>query len=238
MSADVNKKALTYVRENWRNLVVNYCNLDEYPPVPKPVTIFMAGCPGVGKTEYSRGLVKQLEIQFYPEKFIRLDVDELREIMPGYVGTNSDEVQPACSKLFTKIYDHIRHNNQHAVIDGTFSGKGSVENVRVALERGRSVGITYLYQDPFIAWEYAKKREKLEGRTVSKDYFISAFLDSIDMVNKVKEEFEQKITLDVSIKNGDNDFVKKSHFNVPSLKGYIKHTFAADFLQRNLPNVI
>lgn len=236
--SEVTEKALAFVRDNWKELVAEYCDLAKFPPVPKPITIFMAGCPGVGKTEFSRALAKQLEEKFSPEKFIRLDVDELRELMPGYIGTNSDEVQPACSKLFTKIYDHIRHHDQHAVIDGTFSGKTSLENVEQALNRNRDVGITYLYQHPLIAWLYTKKREKLEGRTVSREYFINAFLRSIEMVNLVKETFGEKVTLNVSIKNDENDFVKKSHLNVASLKGYVEHDFNADSLRKLLPDTI
>lgn len=231
----VTKTAVDFVKKEWKKLVSECCDLNCFPASEKPVTIFMAGCPGVGKTEYSKGLVKKMEDQLYPEKFIRLDVDELRDIMPGYNKKNSDEVQPACSKLFTKIYDHIRHNNQNVVIDGTFSGGGSLENVERALARGRSVGITYLYEDPFLAWDYSKKREILEGRSVSKKYFTTALFDSIKKVNEVKAIFKNKVVLDIFIKGKDNSF-KKSYFNIENLKDYIKLKYTSKYLIENLPD--
>lgn len=211
--------------------------MSEFPSVEKPVTIFMAGCPGAGKTEYSKGLIKHLESQPNSGKYIRLDIDELRDIMPGYNHKNSDEVQAACSKLFTKIYDHIRHHNQNAIIDGTFSGKASLEDVRIALNRGRTVGITYLFEDPFKGWDYTKKREALEGRSVSKEYFVQAFFDSIKNVNRVKKEFGEKIVLDIFIK-GDHYSFKKSHFNIQSLNSYIKIKYCPDKLLKNLPSAV
>lgn len=66
-----------------------------YPPSDNPITIFMAGTPGAGKTEFSITL-----IETFGGSFIRIDADEIRERMRplGYNGLNADIFQDAANK--------------------------------------------------------------------------------------------------------------------------------------------
>lgn len=236
MFHSVSQDAVEYVKLHQKDLVDDFCNLERYPTSPKPFTIFMAGSPGSGKTEFSKAYIQQIELKDPLHKVIRLDVDELREKIPSYTGSNSNEVQPASTILFDKIFDRIQENGQNVLVDGTFSSERSLENVQRAINRGRSVGIIYLYQNPRIAWNYTQKREVLEGRTVPKSVFIKAYFAARVNVNIAKEKFGNKVTLDFFEKDENNDFDKNAHSDVQSLDDFLKEEYTQDYLEQNLPN--
>jgi len=99
-------------------------------------------------------------------------------------------------------------------MDGTFANYAVARrNVINCLNKNRNIGIFYLYQDPVIAWDFTKKREKLEGRYVPKESFIKAFFDSKENVKLIKKEFAEKIELNLVIKNKQNN-IKGISFNV------------------------
>jgi len=166
----LSEDAVTYVKIHQKTLINQLCNLNKYPPSKNPFTIFMAGSPGSGKTEYSKSLLQQLEIETPSQRIVRLDTDELRDLLPQYKGNNSDVVQQAATVLFDKVFDFVQNKHLNAIVDTTFASPRSKENVGRAIRRGRKVGILYLYQDPLVAWDYTKKREKLEGRSVQKKF--------------------------------------------------------------------
>lgn len=236
MFHSVSQDAINYVKLHQKELVGDFCSRERYPTSPKPFTIFMAGSPGSGKTEFSKAYIKQIELKDPLHKVIRLDVDELREKIPLYTGSNSNEVQPASTILFDKIFDRIQENGQNVLVDGTFSSERSLENVQRAINRGRSVGIIYLYQNPRIAWTYTQKRELLEGRTVPKSVFIKAYFTARINVNVAKEKFGNKVTLDFFEKDKNNDFEKNAHSDVQNLDDFFKEEYTQDYLEQNLPN--
>lgn len=159
-------------------------------------------------------------------------------MIPGYTGNNSDEVQRACTILLDKMQDYVLKNHQSVFIDGTFSSPRSIENVGRHIEHGRTVGIMYLYQDPLIAWEYTKKREKLEGRTVPKEAFVRGYFESRENVNNVKRKFGDKIHLDLVIKNADNSF-SNTQFNVQDVNHYLSsERYTPTSLLTALPNLL
>ena len=234
MSNTVVQESIDYIKTHKKELVDDFCDLEHYPPSPKPFTLFMAGSPGSGKTEFSKAYIKQIEQKDPLHKVLRLDVDELREKIPFYNGSNSDEVQRASTILFDKIFDRIQANGQNVLVDGTFSGSRSLEDLQRAINRGRSVGIIYLYQDPFIAWDYTKKREKIEGRTVPKSVFTKAYFTARTNVHEAKKKFGDQVVLDLFEKDENNNFEKKAYFNINDLDHYIKEKYTPEFLEQNL----
>lgn len=211
---------ISYVKSHQKAIVSRYCDLTKFVPNTNPMSFFMAGSPGSGKTEYSSNFVKSWENEHPDSKVLRLDTDELRTLIPGYTGSNSDEVQMACTILLDKMQDYVLENHQNVFIDGTFSSPKSIDNVSRHINHGRTVGIMYLYQDPIIAWEYTKKREKLEGRTVPKEAFVRGYFKSRENVNNVKKLFGDKIHLDLVIKNADNSF-SNTRFNIQNVNHYL-----------------
>ncbi len=229
-------EAITYVKTNRNRLVAEYCELSKYVPIQTPMSFFMAGSPGSGKTEYSSKFTSSWEEKHPESRILRLDVDELRKLIPGYNGTNSDDIQKACTILLDKIQDYALANGQSMFMDGTFSSPKSIENVKRHISHHRTVGIVYLYQDPLVAWEYTKKRERLEGRTVPKEVFVRAYFESRENVNEVKRAFGDKVHLDLVIKNRDNSF-SNTEFNIQNVDSYLKpESFTSETLIQSLPD--
>ena len=199
-----------------------FADLTKFPPSQNPFTIFMAGSPGAGKTEFSISLIKQLGEKDPNTKVVRIEVDEIRDIIPNYDKTNSNLIQPAAAIGVEKLFDHVQAHDQNALVDGTFANyEVALKDVKRALGKNRKVGIIYLYQDPAIAWDFTKKREKLEGRVVPKEMFIQAFLNSKENVNKIKREFRNGVRLSLVIKNFENQ-VEKILFNIDNVDSYLK----------------
>jgi adenylylsulfate kinase-like enzyme len=234
----ISEDAVTYARAHKKEIADLFCDLKKFPASKKPETIFMAGSPGVGKTEFSKPFLKQLELKDPNRKFIRLDIDELREKLPQYTAKNSDQVQSASTILFDRIFDQIHKRRQNALIDTTFASPKALENVSRAIDRRRQVSIVYLYQDPQISWLYTKQREKLEGRTVPKGVFINAYFNARKNVNAMKKKFGSKVTLDLFEKDKNHDFQRKARFNIQSLDNYIKETYTRAQLEKVLPDEI
>ncbi len=230
--------AVAYVKNHHKQLVQKVCSAELYEPSTDPFTLFMAGSPGSGKTEYSKSLLKELEQKDASKRIVRLDTDELRVLLPQYSGDNSDIVQKATTILFDKAFDHIHKKRLSAIIDTTFASPRSAQNVERAMNRGRKVGILYLYQDPLIAWDYTKKREKIEGRTVPKEVFINAYFAAKENVDQIKRKYGDQIELNLFEKDKENNFVRKARFNIQSLDGLLKEGYTHDLLEKVLPDEV
>jgi len=206
-SSSVTEDAIRFIKANKGLLINKFCNLGEYPPSIKPFTMFMAGSPGAGKTEFSKSIIPELQKRDPECKIVRIDADDIRKLIPQFNGHNSREVQAAASIGVEKIFDYIQHHSQNCILDGTFQNyEKAFDNVKRSLSKGRQVGIFYVYQDPFVAWDFTKKRKKLEGRYIPKDAFVRAFFEAKDNILKVKSLFNDQIELTVIIQDKENRF--------------------------------
>lgn len=222
MAKDVKAKSFEWIKTNKNKIFEKFCNKDNFPSYGNPSILFMAGCPGAGKTEYSKSLIHELEKNDSVSKYVRIDADEIREMIPQFNGKNSSVVQRAASKGVSLVFDKALKNHQNIVLDGTFANfRISRENVKRALSRVKQVGIFFIYQEPLLSWEFTKAREVIEGRKISKNIFIDAFFESQKNVNLVKQEFENGVNLNLIIQNRDNG-IKKTWFNIESIDNYLK----------------
>lgn len=200
--------ALEYVKTHKKELIERFCPSAICHAVTDPVSLFMAGSPGAGKTEVSKGLIKK-----FNDIPVRIDADEIRSFCPGYMGTNAHLFQKAANKGVNILYDHALHNDINCIMDGTFAYGGAAENIERSLNRKRRVEIWFVYQDPVRAWEFTKAREAQESRRVLKETFIKAFFESRDNARAVKERFGQSVELNILVKDYEkND--EDLHLNV------------------------
>lgn len=219
---NLEEKAKDWIRNNKKLLIEKFADLNNFPGVSNPFTIFMAGCPGAGKTEYSKSFIDSYDPN---TKIVRIDADEIRDLIPGYAGGNAYKFQGAAALGVEKLFDYIQEHKQNAIVDGTFSDfKIGLNNVERALNRNRTVGIFYLYQDPVIAWEFTKKREKIEGRHVSKAMFIESFFLAKENVNKIKSMLKERIELNFVEKNYTNELAK-TRFKIDNVDSYLKKIY-------------
>lgn len=105
MYADViQSQALNFARRNRKRIARELTDPNKYKPEDIPVSVFMAGSPGAGKTEFSKNLIALLE-ENKDHQVIRIDGDEIRPLLPGYTGSNSYLFQGAVSLIVEKIHD-------------------------------------------------------------------------------------------------------------------------------------
>ena len=51
---EIDKKAKEWIRVNVSELIKKFASVEKFPPVKNPFSMFMAGSPGAGKTEFSK----------------------------------------------------------------------------------------------------------------------------------------------------------------------------------------
>lgn len=78
-------EAIAFARSNKKAIGRRLTTKEQYPPEEEPVSVFMAGSPGAGKTEASIALVNF----FADTAILRIDPDELRNEFATYTGGNS-----------------------------------------------------------------------------------------------------------------------------------------------------
>jgi len=205
---EIENEALEYVKSHKKEILEQFCPSKICHSVSKPVSLFMAGSPGAGKTEVSKGLIKR-----FNNVPVRIDADEIRTICPNYSGDNAHLFQKAANKGVNFLYDHALKHDINCIMDGTFAYGGAAENIRRSLKKGRRVEIWFVYQDPLRAWEFTKAREAEEARHVSKEVFIKAFFDSKNNAKEVKDEFGTSVELNFLLKDYEAD-TKQMKLNV------------------------
>jgi len=233
-TSEIAAKAKQFIKDNRKELCEHFASFKKYPPVMNPSAYFMAGSPGAGKTEYSKSFIQQLQNKSPERKIVRIDADEVRDFIPHYDRTNAKVIQGAAALGVEKLLDCVLKNNQDFLLDATFADfEKSHQNITRCLHHNRKVGITYIYQDPLVAWDFTKKREKVEGRPVPKETFIRAFFTAKENVDNIKQEFKENIQLDLVIKNVDQG-IQKTHFNIDQVANYLKIEYTPQTLEKLL----
>lgn len=194
----VEERAKEFARKNKKSIAEEITNPEIYLPDEFPVSVFMAGSPGAGKTESSQNLIKKLTKDNH--SVLRIDPDELRIRFPEYNGTNSPLFIGATSIVADKIHDCALKNKQSFVFDGTLSKLDiSRKNIQRSLDKKRFVQIVYVYQEPLQAWNFVKAREIKDGRKVPKEAFIEGYFMARENVNRLKKEFGNKVKVDLIV---------------------------------------
>lgn len=201
---DIEGKAVRYAKENKKDIAKRRTDPQAFLPDRKPVSVFMAGSPGAGKTEASKALLDELENVEQGRKVLRIDPDELRTEFEDYSGNNSSLFQHAVSILVDKIHDLALKQGQSFILDGTLSGYEMAEkNITRSLKRDRQVQILYVYLDPEQAWGFVQAREQAEGRNIPPERFIDQYFAARENVNRLKNKFGKEISVDLLLKNID-----------------------------------
>lgn len=193
--------AIAFARANRKAIAKRLTDPAIYSPESAPVSVFMAGSPGAGKTEASIELIDN-----YPGwPILRIDPDELRSEFPGYDGANAWLFQRAVSPLVDAMLDRVFKQDQSFVLDGTLASyEVARRNVVRSLDHGRRVQILYVYQDPMLAWGFVQDRETAEGRRIRPEHFVEQYFAARQVVNRLKAELGREVHVDLLMKNNDN----------------------------------
>jgi len=192
----ISEEAIAWVKEHQKDIVQKFAGA-YLPTGGTPISIFMAGSPGAGKTEFSKSLLPLLW-----EGIVRIDPDEVRSFLPQYVSGKAHLFQGAVSIAVEKIHDHVLQKRKDFLLDGTFSNlEKARENIRRSIEKNRMVLIQYVYQDPLVAWDFTKKREAIEGRNIPKESFVEQLFAARENMDSLKSEFGNKVKIDLVLRN-------------------------------------
>ena len=71
---ELERQAIAYAKNNRTRIARELTDKDRFPPDNRPVSVFMAGSPGAGKTEASKAFLDEIGA----DNVLRLDPDELR----------------------------------------------------------------------------------------------------------------------------------------------------------------
>lgn len=197
------QEAVRWARKpaNKRVVIEKFASVDKYPSSEHPMVFFTAGSPGAGKTEFIRGFKESVERSLVIKPVV-IDPDPVRELLPGYTGSNSYIFQRAISIVVDDLFRHVLKHKQSAFIDGTLADyERAQRNIEKALDQYGMATIFYVFQHPIIAWRFTKLREAVEGRNIKKEDFIDRFIDAKKTVNKIKASFGDKIILNVILKD-------------------------------------
>lgn len=198
---DIKQQAEQFARSNRQKIAKELTDKSKYTPENSPFSVFMAGSPGAGKTEFSKRLIELLE-KGNEHKVIRIDGDELRSLIPGYTGKNSYLFQTAVSLIVERMHDMTLDNKQTFLLDGTLSKYNkAADNINRSLSKNRQVLIFYIYQKPEVAWKFTEARETAEGRHIPKDAFIDQFINSRETLEKIRNNFKEKVSIFLVKKN-------------------------------------
>ena len=201
--AEIQQAAFDFARKNKKAIAKRLTEKSIFVPEKKPVSVFMAGSPGAGKTEASKNLLDGFSED--GTRILRIDPDELRHEFEGYAGENSWLFQKAVSVLVEKIHDFALKQKQSFLLDGTLSNYDIAErNITRSLNKERPVQILFVYQEPNLAWEFVQAREIEEARRIEPEHFIAQYFAARDVVNRLKVKFERDIQVDLLLKNNDN----------------------------------
>ncbi len=222
------------------------------------ITIFMAGSPGAGKTEFSQRYMpiifgagvlgslaemlidKGIVIKSEDSLIIRIDVDEIREFLPQYRKTdpehgikgNAHVIQIGASKGLDILREYCLKNEVSFLHDGTFSNYATMkELVKKSLKGDRAVHIYYLYLDPLTAWKFTKAREYLEGRNIEKEKFIEQFFKSRENVDRIKKEFGDQVKVHCVLKDNKNE-VKDIVFDQSSIDQFLDVQYTKGIIKK------
>lgn len=240
---NISDNAIKFVKENKSDIINRFADKNKYKPFKKPVSFFMAGSPGAGKTELSKIIIEALEknisASLKAEKFsvVRIDSDEIRNLLPGYNGSNSSLFQGACALAVNKLYTHVLKNDMNALLDGTFASyKYAKENIERALKRKREVYIYYVFQNPKHAWEFTLAREKKEGRNIPLEAFVESFFKAKENINKIKSDFGNNIRVSLIIRDYSTN-INKYKENIDNIDNYIKFSYDKESLYKELQDL-
>jgi UDP-N-acetylglucosamine kinase len=226
--AQIQEAAIAFAKANRKEIVARLTDTAKFPGEDLPVSVFMAGSPGAGKTEASIELLASLD----GPPVLRIDPDELRSEFPGYNGGNAWLFQRAVIVIVERIHDTALKQSQSFLLDGTLSNYKVAEgNITRSLNKGRPVQILYVYQEPISAWRFVQARELVDGRGIRPETFVDQYFAARKVVDALKVKFGQAIKIDLLLK--DTDGSRRQYCaNVDRIENYVPEKYSREDVEK------
>lgn len=188
--------------------------------------VFMAGSPGSGKSEIASSISSMYS------DYVIIDADHFRSKFPDYNGQNSSCFQKASSWLVEQAFLYMIDKGYSFILDATFALVSSNSNIKRVIKKGYKPIIFYVYQEPLVAWDFTKRREKIEGRNVPKETFINAFFKSKRNIIKAKSKFPE-LELNIVLKDFDNN-IADVHFDADNVELIVNDKYTLKELEEKI----
>lgn len=148
--------------------------------------IFLSGSPWAGKTEFIRDMLEK----WFEEYFIHIDLDDLRQMIPGYDWAQADCFQKWAIRIMEMLLDRALNKKMNIILDGTFGSKtATMRNIERAVKKGYSIKIYYIHFDPILAWKFTLWRELEQQRKVPLKSFYNQYFRSFKNIKKTLKDF-------------------------------------------------
>lgn len=197
-------------------------------PQSEPAGFFMAGLPGAGKTEFTTNLIADLKLNV-----VRIDMDEIATHIAGYAPEEAHAFKEAATDVMNAVFDRVKHRKVDFIMDGTFRSNKAISNVNLALQKKYIVKIFYLHQDPKIAWEFTKDREKIEKRWIQKDKFVDTYFEVQSNIIYLSKLSLPNVTIDIVVKDSNNKVGDwRENVNTEVIDELFKSSYTRSELQR------
>jgi len=187
-----------WARKNKKLIAREFIRRIKQPQREQPIGIFTAGLPGVGKTEFTQELIRDLV-----DKPLRIDMDEVAELIEGYSANKASIFRGGASVILAKIYDEATKAKIDFIFDGTFAHGNALLNMKRAIDHGYVTKIYFIYQEPQIAWKFTQDRELVEKRHIDREGFMDAYYKLYENMQQLQEQFKD-VTISVIHKDGSN----------------------------------
>ena len=214
-----------YVKENKEKIIQEICG-DAVESTDR-FAVFMSGSPGAGKTEIAKGIQEESHLE-REVNLVHIEQDRIKELLPDYNGENAPLYQTPATSGLSAVYKYVLKYGISFIMDTTLSNyEVARRNIKDALKKKYKVDIYFVYQDPANAYRFVKGREKVEGRVVPKESFVTQFIQSRITVNQLKQEFDDGVELNLVLKNitKDGRIEKEYQFNIKCIDNYIDNVY-------------
>ena len=229
----IKEEAIAFAKKNKKDIAKKLTDKTLYKPEDHPVSCFMAGSPGAGKSEFAIEMIAKIN-DGTNNPTLYIDPDDIRQEFSSYNGANSHLFHAAVSIIVEKAFDLILKNKQSFILDGTLSNhEKSEQNIARCLKRNRGVFVWYVYQNPLTAWDFVLKRERVEGRRIARETFIIQYFNARKTVNGLKQKFGQDIHVDLLLKDIQSK-ERHQHYNVDNVDSHIPETYNSASLEAAL----
>ncbi|KOX98978.1 zeta toxin family protein [Pseudomonas nunensis] len=203
----IEEAALQFAKEHRARLARGVADTKVFPSEVSPLTVFMAGSPGAGKTEISKAMVDVLEqgtVSVEAKKILRIDPDDFRCLIPGYAGSNSYLYQRGVTRILERVLDRVFEKRISFLLDGTLANIDVAKrNINRVLANQRIAQVIYVYQEPSLAWQFVQAREITEGRNIPLEVFVLQYLAARRNVIELRKCYDERFFVDLIIKNTD-----------------------------------
>ncbi len=207
---DENGKPI-YTRERRKlhnSIISHFLNPDDVKAASpekgsKPKFVVLGGRGGSGKSAFTDGRIKE----FDHKKFITIDSDKVKSMLPEYNGSNASQVHQESTDIVDRITEHARRMKLNHIHDATLKTNKVEGDIIKAKKKGYSVEGHYMHVPREVSatravHRYLGKGKDQRKRLVPLDIILSN-TDNEHNFDKLRKHFDKWSAYDNNVPKGE-----------------------------------